>query len=791
MNWFTRHRKPALAAHKVKAPRRARLVLEALEDRTVLTTFVVGTGGPAGLQHFTTLQDALGAAANGDSILVEATGVQAGTFAGNAAVVSTSGTTQVTVNQAPSNYQTGEIVTITHLGNVVAESVIDNVAAVSGQPNQTLLTLHDSFGTTPVAGDTVAVTSGEVAIDKNVSITGQAGPGQRTAPTNGYANGLTVWAGTTGVSLTTLNLTGNTLTFQGTLTATQSAGKAGGATGAVVTASVADSVIIGAGANSETIQNSTINASLTETGSGAASGNGHNLILGNVIGVTSPGTLTLTGNLTGNTTADTVTNNVITGNVTLSNEDGLLFQNNVVTATSGYAVQISDSQGATVNENTIDNSATSTFTTVVAGSPGGGIIPNGTTGVPTAAGIAVLQGLTGTAANKIGVTVSNNIISATKAVGVFFAVNNTGGANGGANFSATVFGNDVRDAQFGVVIDGDGSNSSTTLGTIDLGGGANGSPGGNVFRTFTKAQAQGGTRFAIAVENAGASATVEAKNNVFDTATPTDVILDSSHNNTTPPAGFGSVTNGTIDVGTPLTGSAAFINDLYLDFVHHVPDAGGAAFWTGVFNGPGGSGAVAQGVVFSKEALTRDVDNLYLDILNRQADSAGESFWVSQLQAGMSLEVVAANFYGSGEFQDLVVGSGGSSSNPAGSYVNELFNEILNREGTSSDVSFWISYFNSHGATATALAFLQSTEFRTDAVVTLYGQGSTQLQGLPIGGSVTTPEGTRTGLSVAPDLLHRTAVPSQTEVNFWVNGTLTLLQIEDGIAGSAEFVSNG
>jgi hypothetical protein len=434
----------------------------------------------------------------------------------------------------------------------------------------------------------------------------------------------------------------------------------------------------------------------------------------------------------------------------------LLFQTNTVTAGFNFAVNLSDSANATINSNTISNTSTTALTFAA--------------GVPTQGGIEVTQGLPAT---KISATLSNNVITATTGVGIYFAINQVA-PGGGANFSATVFGNDVRSTTIGVLVNGDTQAASTApLGTIDLGGGANKSPGGNVFRTFTKAQAAAGQRFAIAVENAGAAATVSATNNVFDTSTPTDVILDSKNNTANAPPGFGTLANGTINVGSPLTGTAAYINDLYLDFLGNTPDPGGASFWTNVFNTQGAQ-AVANGIVFSTQGLTRDVNNLYTQILGRAGDSGGVSFWVSQIQGGMSLEQVQANFFGSAEFLNVVSGAGGSS-NPNGSLVMTLYADILGRTAAASDVNFWITYLNTHTATQTALAFLTSAEFRTDQVVGYYGQAASQNQG------VLTPI----------NLLHRTTVPSQSEVNFWVNSAFNLLQIQAQFAASAEFQANG
>jgi hypothetical protein len=92
---------------------------------------------------------------------------------------------------------------------------------------------------------------------------------------------------------------------------------------------------------------------------------------------------------------------------------------------------------------------------------------------------------------------------------------------GGANFQAIVQGNGFGNNLAGVTIFGNG----TTAGTIDLGGGALGSTGGNDFRTFTHAT---DSSYAIGLFSVAPSYSMTAKNELFSVS-PALVMADGAH----------------------------------------------------------------------------------------------------------------------------------------------------------------------------------------------------------------------------------------------------------------------
>src|SRR5262249_27000945 len=150
-----------------------------------------------------------------------------------------------------------------------------------------------------------------------------------------------------------------------------------------------------------------------------------------------------------------------------------------------------------------------------------------------------------------------------------------------------------------------------------LGGGPLGSAGGNNFRTFKSAAASNAGAIVVAA-NTSAEGTLQAQNNLFGTADPETAVFDSADDATAA---------NVVTTGAP-TGNAAFVQALFLKFLHRVgnlaspSDAGGLV---AALNGGTPVSAVAAAIVRSPEALGLVVDGLYRNILGRDADAAGRA----------------------------------------------------------------------------------------------------------------------------------------------------------------------
>jgi hypothetical protein len=344
----------------------------------------------------------------------------------------------------------------------------------------------------------------------------------------------------------------------------------------------------------------------------------------------------------------------------------------------------------------------------------------------------------GNAGTTTSVIVSNNVLSSGgDGRGLEIVV-------GQGALNASIQGNDFHNNTIGVTILAGGS-----IDGIDLGGGSQGSVGGNNFRSFT----------AAATPNSGAivanvtTGTLQALNNIFAVSDPQTVISAI----------------GTSVKTTALSANAAFVDVLYEDFLKRPGDTSNpsdAGSWVTMLNGGASRASVAAAIVGSAEALGLVVDGLYLKVLGRTADPGGRAAFVSFLQNGGTIEQAVVGLVNSPEYLALTGSPGG--------FVEGLYVRVLGRTGGSSEVSGWLSQLPNLGLAGVASAFAHSSELHSDVVQALYGSA------LP---------GTLSVASVVPDLLHRHA--STTEVSGWVNSGLDIATIAQAFASTGEFFTGG
>jgi hypothetical protein len=326
----------------------------------------------------------------------------------------------------------------------------------------------------------------------------------------------------------------------------------------------------------------------------------------------------------------------------------------------------------------------------------------------------------------------------------------TGGKGSGIEFTAGVPGfsfvakvedNDLTGNGTGVQID---AGLGGSVAGIDLGGGSQGSLGANDFRGDADGKLFSVTS-AIYVGAHSAAGPIRAQMNIFGVADPTTVIFD--HNNDPTLAAVVSTSS--------LTGDAAYVETLYLDFLHRTGDLSNpndAGGWATLLSQGTPAGTVATAIAHSPEALGVDVDGLYHRFLGRDADPAGRAAFVAFLQNGGTLEAVSRMMLASPEYQ--------SHFPTDSSFVQSLYQNLLHRTGSNAEVAQWLALLPQLGRGGVAQAFLSSPEFRAAEVNDDYTQ-----------------------------LLHRT--PAAAEVNAWVGSGLDLLTIDTVFAGSPEFQMNG
>ncbi len=362
------------------------------------------------------------------------------------------------------------------------------------------------------------------------------------------------------------------------------------------------------------------------------------------------------------------------------------------------------------------------------------------------------------ATNPTNVQILNNDIDLTAAISIGFYITNGSGTTsatiannvvktngtgtglltqvGTGAMNLKVQGNDFHNNKIGVGVLA-GANS---VANVDLGGGTQGSLGGNNFRGYTAAA----TATDAAITTNHTTGALQAQNNIFSVANPQTVIFRAAA--------------GTVTTTGQLTGNAAFVQSLYLQFLKRVGDVtnpSGAGAWVTFLNNGGTQAQVANGIIRSPEALGYVVDDLYRTILARDADPVGRAFHVNLLASGWTIETVQIGLYGGAEYKVRFPGDA--------AFVTSLFWSLLGRS-PQGGVAYWVGQIPSQGRSGVVAGFVLSTEYRNTQVTKVFF-----------------------------DVLKRTPAnaPTAPQVAAWVNSGLDLLSLRVAFAGTPEFFING
>jgi autotransporter-associated beta strand protein len=151
-----------------------------------------------------------------------------------------------------------------------------------------------------------------------------------------------------------------------------------------------------------------------------------------------------------------------------------------------------------------------------------------------------------------------------------------------------------------------------------------------------------------------------------------------------------------------------FVTDLYRTILRRNPDAPGLAFWVSKLQGGESSRNVVMGFWNSPEHRCMQVEEYYRRFLNRAPDASGKQEMVNVLlRTNDETRVVIA----------LLTSQEYINSHPTPTaYVQGLYRDVLFREGSASDVAFWVGQLDQQGRQSVALGFYTSLEAFTDLV---------------------------------------------------------------------------
>jgi hypothetical protein len=119
-------------------------------------------------------------------------------------------------------------------------------------------------------------------------------------------------------------------------------------------------------------------------------------------------------------------------------------------------------------------------------------------------------------------------------------------------------------------------------------------------------------------------------------------------------------------------------------------------------------------IQFGNETLALDISGIagqayriYQAAFNRTPDNGGLKYWISRMDAGTTLERVAAEFIGSAEFQALY---GTNPTNAA--FLTKLYDNVLHRIPDQGGYDWWLGELNAgrHTPTSALAGFSESPE---------------------------------------------------------------------------------
>lgn len=244
-----------------------------------------------------------------------------------------------------------------------------------------------------------------------------------------------------------------------------------------------------------------------------------------------------------------------------------------------------------------------------------------------------------------------------------------------------------------------------------------------------------------------------------------------------------------------ITPTRSIIDHYYQSILGRAPDAGGRAFWRDEavrmtrLKADISEAYIAMANTFLNQPEFIDanldngafVDRMYETFFDRGADGGGRDYWVSQLQGGLSREMVILGFMFSQEFADFMATNAGSSvSRPEIYAVLDFYRGALGRLPDDGGLNFWAGQFRS----AQCLPEAQRAGGVYNTAISIADQffGSAEYEGK-------TTSNERYVSDLYNAFMRRSASPA--DVAFWVgkiqSADLTRYQVRRAFIDSPEF----
>jgi Cysteine-rich secretory protein family/Domain of unknown function (DUF4214) len=161
-------------------------------------------------------------------------------------------------------------------------------------------------------------------------------------------------------------------------------------------------------------------------------------------------------------------------------------------------------------------------------------------------------------------------------------------------------------------------------------------------------------------------------------------------------------------------GAASFVKALYADVLNRTAGDVEVGFWGRQLMTGGTTTAVASGFVNSDEYRLIRIRDAYRTDLGREGESAGVNNWLDLMKRGiLETDDVDKYFMASDEY---TLRSGGTTE----SFVAAMYQQMLGRPVTPSEIPFWVSIAHTSGRLSVVDGIWHSVESARSRVTDMY-----------------------------------------------------------------------
>jgi hypothetical protein len=175
-------------------------------------------------------------------------------------------------------------------------------------------------------------------------------------------------------------------------------------------------------------------------------------------------------------------------------------------------------------------------------------------------------------------------------------------------------------------------------------------------------------------------------------------------------------TGGPLPVVPNPVATQNFVKKLYVDFLGRTAGPNEVDYWaTRLMNHEITRFGAAGAVALSPEWITNVITRFYLNTLHRQPEAAGLSGWIVGAQQGMPIAEIAAAFYASQEYFQIV------GRSDFRTWVTDLYAKLLFRQPDAGGFADWVTALEGGLSRNTvAFRFYQSQETINVRIADLY-----------------------------------------------------------------------